>query len=520
MGVSEPPARAARAKLKVTGNVIQPLSWVRKTVGRRPSKKSSPSQRQAWLQKAARRLNQAYKSLGFSWCRVFVQAESEGPLRMDVDEGLMSSVELVGSTDIVKHILFPLDMSLPSGVFQKRLVREALGRLRVLHSLGPLSYRVLPGDWRINALGQRVRQRLLQVTVNRAGRGDGAGGDDGDGAAVGGFGFKLVADLRWGATAVGTVGCRNLLLKGDRLSGRLEVGIPVGRLLFEEDPKLRWVYGRFRLRYDFPEIGESNLHPVIDFDTSLPFEGRRALGLDRTLTLRTGVALGIVWRPLDDFFISLVGRLNYLKHMRVDRSPDWQGPTAETTDGLLRGEFATTFGFVEAQYRRRDLRQRLYITPKLLTNGDRTTFIGHMIGQLTLEYGALRARHYLIFRAQAWTLHGDIGFWDERPLSGTVHRVYTFPFVWARHAAQLEIAWRFPVVGEEFQLGLFHDGSVFEDRTANPVGPGRLAVGNAFGPSAHALLFNFLAIDVFYGFGLSSYGKFSHSLTFTLSNVF
>ena len=69
-------------------------------------------------------------------------------------------------------------------------------------------------------------------------------------------------------------------------------------------------------------------------------------------------------------------------------------------------------------------------------------------------------------------------------------------------------------------MGLFHDFSVFGDRSKVPDQRPRLSYANAFGPSVHGLIFNFLAVDLFYGFGFSHTGAFTHTLTFTVRNIF
>ncbi len=513
---SSGPSRAApkAGVLTVTGTTLKSKRWVRGLIGRPPRALRG---RLAWGRRSAKQVQAAYVRDGFDHARVWYQVAAGGEVRLHVDEGKMSRVELVGSTDIVKHILFPLDLSLPEGIFRRHLVNQGLGRLRVRHKLGPLTYRVLPGAWFENALGQRVRRQLLQVRVNR----DNEQADDEDSVGGRGFGFKLTTDLRWGANVVGTAGFQNLLLKGDSLYGRLEIGLPLGRLMFDEDGTLLWVFGRLQLAYNFPDLGNSRVHPHFNVAARLYFDGRSDLGLSRALTLRWNTDLGLIWRATRGLTIALIGRYAYIKHMRVEIVADWpEREATPETDGTSWAEVILGVSLLDPDYTRRDMRSRLYVTPRLITDGEAVALDVHALGHYTLELGSDRAKHYLIFRAQAWALLGDVRYWDERPLSGRVHRVFMSPYIWAREAAQAEIAWRFPVLGEELMVGLFNDVSVFVDRSGVPHISPRLSVANVVGVSAHSLLFHFFAIDVFYGLGFAKTGQFTHTLTFTMKNVF
>jgi hypothetical protein len=67
-----------------------------------------------------------------------------------------------------------------------------------------------------------------------------------------------------------------------------------------------------------------------------------------------------------------------------------------------------------------------------------------------------------------------------------------------------------------FALGVFHDTSLFMDRS-QPIH--RPAVVDAFGPSAHSLLLDTFALDIYAGFGFSPVG-FDQTITFALQTIF
>ena len=83
-------------------------------------------------------------------------------------------------------------------------------------------------------------------------------------------------------------------------------------------------------------------------------------------------------------------------------------------------------------------------------------------------------------------------------------------------AAQLETAYRLHLWRDWFALGVFHDASVFMDRS-QPLH--RAAVVDAFGPSVHFLLLETFALDLFAGFGFSPLG-FDQTVTFAMQTIF
>jgi hypothetical protein len=101
-------------------------------------------------------------------------------------------------------------------------------------------------------------------------------------------------------------------------------------------------------------------------------------------------------------------------------------------------------------------------------------------------------------------------------LGGDYQRVFFGNRYWVRQAAQLEVAYRMRAFRDWFALGVFHDTSIFGDRSR----PNRPAtIVNAFGPSVHFRLFDTFALDLFAGFGFSPRG-FDQTVTFALQTIF
>lgn len=136
--------------------------------------------------------------------------------------------------------------------------------------------------------------------------------------------------------------------------------------------------------------------------------------------------------------------------------------------------------------------------------------------ELTAQLFFHYQRHRFVIRPHAIAMAGAVRFWDEVPLGGDWQRVWFDNRYWVRHAAQLELGYRLNVYSDWVDVGIFHDLSVFGDRT-NPGNPA--AVANAFGPSLHLLLFDTFALNVHYGFGFGPPG-FGHGISFGVETTF
>lgn len=67
-----------------------------------------------------------------------------------------------------------------------------------------------------------------------------------------------------------------------------------------------------------------------------------------------------------------------------------------------------------------------------------------------------------------------------------------------------------------FEIGVFHDVTVFEDRLFLPT---ELRFMNAFGPSLHVLILDQYALSIHQGIGFAP-GRFSQTLSFSVESVF
>ena len=137
---------------------------------------------------------------------------------------------------------------------------------------------------------------------------------------------------------------------------------------------------------------------------------------------------------------------------------------------------------------------------------------GNVGGQWAANWG----RHHLILRGRAALLAGDVRFWDDVPLAGDYQRVFFSSRYWVHDAVQLETAYRMSLWRSWFAVGVFHDGSLFMDRSLPVHG---IAGADAFGPSLHFLLLDTFALDVYAGFGFAPVG-FDQTLTFAMQTIF
>jgi hypothetical protein len=137
-------------------------------------------------------------------------------------------------------------------------------------------------------------------------------------------------------------------------------------------------------------------------------------------------------------------------------------------------------------------------------------------GEGSAQLFALVHRHRFILRAHGHIMAGDVRFWDEAALAGDYQRVYFSNRYWVRQALQVETAYRINSWWESVDFGVFHDFSLFADRT-RPGYP--VAWANAFGPSVHILLFDMFALDLYAGFGFAPVG-FGNTVSFSLQTVF
>ena len=161
---------------------------------------------------------------------------------------------------------------------------------------------------------------------------------------------------------------------------------------------------------------------------------------------------------------------------------------------------------------REDHHSKLEFTPKVFRRP-----AGEMLTDIETrgQYVGLFLDNEVNFLVRGIYLHGDIQFWDERYLNGSYLRTHFGKPFWVREAVQTALGTQWGVRGDTLQLGVFHDLSVFRDRSE---GGNAWALANAFGPSIHYLFLGIFSLDIFYGFGFSPVG-FGQSFVLNLKRV-
>jgi hypothetical protein len=271
------------------------------------------------------------------------------------------------------------------------------------------------------------------------------------------------------------------------------------------------VHGLLSTGWRLPSFADGLLAPTLEASLALSRYGREDAGVRDFLGLRPVVIAGLVIQPVSALRISFgVGTEMVWLH---DVELTEEGPHANAGD-IIRG--VTRIG-LEVDLPPNELRADYRSFVRLVVAGglsDEETLVLHttLDGRQTFHLGG----HVLILRERALYMTGDVRFFDEAPLPGDTMRVFFSNRWWLREAGQLEVAPRFAVYTDTVALGLFADGAVFLDRRDDdPV----LAGAFGGGPSVHFLLFDLLALDLYYGFGVDVEG-FAHNLSFSLTTPF
>lgn len=491
------PARAGRAadtpRLQLTGITALPESVARLAAGIPPSRKSEQAR---WADAATERIVVAYRARDYNFARAWYRLQSDGTVRIHVDEGEMQVV-FTGAGS-VSAFFYRIGLYLPYNVFHRPTVDRALDELKHKHDLLNVYYRVKePGNISITPLGDAVPVRVLQTYV--------VGRD-----AVG-WGLDVSLSSTWGVLP-GVSYERRLFWENDRFRGKVELAFPFRRYLFDEDPQFQWVHGAIQLSYRFPPL-IGHLAPRFDAELYASHLDRADLQVERFYFLRNTNLVNIVFlrQPVE---LSVGGGVDVIRIFGLEMLPGATLPPPSPDQLSVRG--LARFGArVDAgsDALRRDHRSWAALRVDVGSSDVQSWLINPSLdAQLAVRLG----RHLLVARGQGLARFGDIRFWDEVPLAGSYQRVFFDNRYWVREALQLETAYRVNLWWDNFELGLFHDLSLFGDRTL-PEHPAALT--NAFGPSLHLLLFDLFAFDIYYGFGFSPVGL-SHNLSFNLATVF
>ena len=479
-------------ELKLVGTMAQPDSFALSAAGIPPD---DIDEAEAWAVDALERVINAYHVEGYSAVRGWFAIDGN-VITLEIDEGRIQRIAFIGA-NVYEQIIYRDNIGLELGILHEPTLQESLERLEQAHGLRGITYRVEEEDeWAPNQLGMLVPERALYVMLVSE--------------EQQGLGLSISIDPSWGFLGGIEYDAANVFEERDHFHTFFDIGFPLQEYVFEQEPQIRWVYGAVGADHLFSPVEGTTLSPNAALTVSLINHRRLDIGLAESLVLRSQALAGIRFGQGDPFlsFLGLGVEGIHLASAELEPSFSLGEP-----DGLFR-PFAR--GWTEWVFNdgtlRRDLRDSLTLagTAAVSTEG-RSQWRFELTGQFVATLG----RDNLLFRGRGVYLAGDIHFYDELPLAGTLQRTYFADLYWVHEAAQIEVAYRVGVASR-FKVGMFHDVSLFLDRT-RPEQP--FSMANSFGPSVHLLLLDYFAFDLHYGFGFSPNGP-SHNMTLGLSSVY
>jgi hypothetical protein len=452
-----------------------------------------------WAAAACNRIVQVYHAADYDYARAWFSLEEDKLIWIHVDPGRMH-VAFVGVGG-VGAALFRLSLNLPSDVFHKPTVEHALQQLKQKYGLVNITYRVRDlGESQIAPFGAMVPDRLLQIyVVSRE---------------FLGWSLDVSVSAAWGVVPALSYHRAGLLLDDDRLFTRVEFAFPYRRYLTEEEPRLRWVHGGFDAAYRLPRRLQGRLALRLETSLYLSQFDRPDLAISTYDFLRSTTVPALVFiRPYLE--ASLGAGADVVSIFQVQRGAT--SPTGNPALGDLESVRALFRLVVNLDPRalvvQRDQRPWMHLQLDTATsNVQKWLVVTTLTGQEVVSVG----RHRFIVRGRGAQLAGDVRFWDEMQLAGDYQRVFFGNKYWVRQAAQVETAYRVHLWRDWFALGVFHDTSLFRDRSRPMQRP---TVVDAFGPSVHLLLLDTFALDIYAGFGFAPAG-FDQTVTFALQTIF
>jgi hypothetical protein len=486
---------SSKVHVQVGGSIL-PSEAVHEAMGPAPTDDAHMAE---WAAAACDRIVHSYHAADYDYARAWFSLGEDKLIWIYVDPGRMH-VSFVGVGG-VGAALFRLSLNLPSNVFHKPTVEHALQELKEKYGLVNITYRVRDlGESQITPFGPMVPDRLLQIyVVSRE---------------FLGWSLDISVSAAWGMVPAVSYHRASLLLDDDRLFTRVEFAFPYRQYLTEEEPRLRWVHGGFDAAYRLPRRLQGRL--ALRLETSLYVSefDRPDLAIKTYDFLRNTTVPALVFvRPYME--VSLGAGADVVRIFQVQRMP------ADTTDNLALGDLKSVRALVRlvanldpsALVLQRDQRPWVHLQLDTATsNIQKWLVVTTLTGQAVMSAG----RHRLIVRGRSALLAGDVRFWDEMQLAGDYQRVFFGNRYWVHQATQVETAYRVHLWRDWFALGLFHDTSLFMDRSQPNHHP---AVIDAFGPSVHFLLLDTFALDIYAGYGYSPVG-FDQTVTFALQTIF
>ena len=495
-GVAHEPAQVtSNIHVQVSGSIL-PSEVVHDAIWPAPVDDTHVAE---WAAAACNRIVQAYHANDYDYARAWFSLEDKKLVWIYVDPGHMH-VSFVGVGG-VGAALFRLSLNLPSNVFHKPTVEHALRELKEKYGLVNITYKVRDlGESQITPFGPMVPDRILQIyVVSRE---------------FLGWSLDVSVSAAWGVVPAVSYHRASVLLDDDRLFTRVEFALPYRQYLTEEEPRLRWVHGGFDAAYRLPRRLQGRLALRLETSLYLSQFDRPDLSIKTYDFLRSTTVPALVFiRPYLE--VSLGAGADVVSIFQVERS------SANATDNQALGDLRSVralFRLVtnldpRALVMQRDQRPWLHLQVDTATSNIQKWLVTTVLtGQEVLSVG----RHRFIIRGRGATLAGDVRFWDDVQLASDYQRVFFGNRYWVRQAAQVETAYRVHLWRDGFALGVFHDTSLFMDRS-QPVH--RPTLVDAFGPSVHFLLFDTFALDIYAGFGYSPVG-FDQTITFALQTIF
>ncbi len=486
---------APNIHVQVSGSIL-PSDVVKNAMGLVPADDVNLA---PWAAAACRRIVEAYHAVGYDYARAWFSLEEKRLVWIYVDPGHMR-ISFVGVGG-VGATLFRLSLNLPNNIFHKPTVEQALEDLKQKYGLVNISYRVRDlGESQITPFGPMVPDRLLRIyVVSRE---------------FLGWALDVSVSATWGVVPAVSYQYASLLLDDDRLFARVEFAFPYRQYLAEEEPRLRWVHGGFNAAYRLPRRLQGLLALRLETSLYLSLYDRPDLAIQTFDFMRnTTVPALVLIRPYLE--VSLGAGADIVRIFQVQRVSD--SATAIPALGDLKSVRALVRLVANldphAQVMQRDQRPWVHLqVDGASSNIQQWLLVTTLTGQSVMTVG----RHRFILRGRGVLLAGDVRFWDEMQLAGDYQRVFFGNRYWVRQAAQVETAYRLQLWRDWFAVGVFHDTSLFMDRS-QPLH--HTTVVDAFGPSVHFLLFDTFALDFYAGFGFSPVG-FDQTVTFALQTIF
>jgi len=479
--------------LEVIGTACLPLVFSLDATGAPPE---DPVEWAQWAEGATARITAMYVGEGFPAARAWF-ALRDDQVTIEVDEGQIHRITFVGANAIEK-VIYSDNVHLLAGILYEPVLLESLRVLQETHGLRNVTYSVAEGDEYLpNRLGFVVPERILTVYLI---------GEEDKGWGVG---FEVEAP--WGLMLRGSYDAPELLARGDHFTTRLALAFPVHQYVIEEEPKFRWIYGKYGLDYRFAPFGQGRVSPLITARASLARFQRTDLGIESVLVNQNGLQASLQIQASRAVRQTFGLRVENAQVIDVDFL-DGEG-TFDEPRTAFRGTLVTE---TEVEFDdgtlRSDLRDRLWVAANLAVNPEGDLLLrANLEGQWAIAVG----RNDLLLRTRGLYITGDVRFYHERQLASSTQRVFFADRYWVREAGQLEVAFR-KRIRRNIKLGLFHDLSVFVNRL-DPDLP--LALANGGGPSLHLLLLDQFAFDFYYGVGLSPDGL-GHNMYLKLRSVY